>query len=255
MEDLLRKLETDKKHVYLLLFYRSDCPYTPPTRQAMEGFLSWLKTEYGSRVKVYSIMDKAIQTVRDRLGISREEMPTVPSAVVYFKGQRKWFLARRAPLSVQVQHFQELVRSLPSTEENRAAGAEKGGRGEEPVFLTYYFHRSSRHDPIHMTIVGALLLLQQIRHTPIRFQVAKDMHMHGVLSVHGHVNRTFKGHAAADYLSLLLEVNQRLGLVHHHHQKKRQHNRQGGAEQEREAGDANWADYLTGFTVVAAMLA
>lgn len=245
-QQLLDKLKEDKKHVYLLLFYRSDCPYTAPTRAAMADFLGWLKQEYGQKVQVYSIMDRAIQIFREQLGISRDEMPTVPSAVVYYKGQRKWFLARRAPLSVQIQHFKELLDSLPLRHGgNRSAGAAK----EEPVFLTYYFHRLLRHDPIHVSVVGALMLLKQIRHTPIRFQPVGDMHMHGVLTVHGDVNRTFKGHAAANYLSLLLEVNQRLHLVPQKHHKPRQ----GGAE--RQGGDASWADYLTGFTVVAAMLA
>lgn len=252
-QELLYELKHDKEHVFLLLFYRSDCPYTQPTKEAMKIFLEWLKTDHPN-VKVYSIMDGAIQVFREALGITRTEMPTVPSAVVYYRGSRRWFLARRAPTSVQMQHFVELLDSLLPRLEERTAGS-------DPVFLTYYFNRRLRHDPIHMTIVGALMLLQQIRHTPIRFQPSNDMNMHGVLSVHGNVNKTFKGHAAADYLALLLEVNQRLGFGtenhHRNHNRKKHTNRAGGsgAELERQGGDATWADYLTGFTVVAAMLA
>jgi hypothetical protein len=246
---LLQQLEHDRKHVYVLTFYRSDCPYTAPTREAMRPFFEWLQTEYADKVKTYSIMDGAIQTFRDGLGISRDEMPTVPSVVVYYQGHRKWFLARLAPLSIQMQHFKELLASIPQHHRgrHRAAG---GDEKEHPVFLTYYFHPLLRHDPIHMTIVGALFLLQSMRHTPIRFESVEDVHMHGVLSVHANVNRTFKGHAAANYLAVLLEVNQRLGLTDRSHQKHSK-NRQGGADG---GGGASWADYLTGFTVVAAML-
>lgn len=254
------KQREEGDHYFFFVFYRSDCPYTAPTKKALR-LLQEHFDKPDSNVEWITVMNQAIHVIRKYLGIPVQYMATVPAAIVVHKKVWRSFLARHMDFHVQLAHFNSIKKQIRDEYSNwmvsaeRRGGSEKGRRKttrrkekeKGPVFFTYYFHRSMRHDPVHMTIVGALILLNRVRKMPTMYRPVNDLHMHGVLSVHGGINRTYKGHAAASYLARLLEANERFGLL----QSRSSQERRGGGGN----GGATWADYLTGFTITAALLA
>lgn len=235
----------DPKHKHLIFFYRSDCQFTPKTKANVAHLLASLP----SGVKVHEVYDGEIHVWKKALQIPAHELKGVPAILLYYRGKRRWFLARNAPLSVQQAHLKQLLSAVSSRSLERSAGNDARKNNSKPVFLTYHFNRAMRHDPVHIATVGGLMLLSKTKGTPVAYRPVPGIQMHGVLVAHGNPDRTYKGHAAADYVALLLEAHERLTP---RKMPSSAGQRAGGADN---GSGANWADYLTGFTVVAALLA
>lgn len=237
-----------KKLLYVLEFYRSDCPATEKSRTVMDILLN--KRAEDRTIRRVILVDQAIHPVKRYL--HADDLMRVPSILLWSKGRRRWFLALHADGGTVEDHFARVARQLLRKSVSRAGGTAEARAAEDeedsPIFFTYFFSPVLRNDPVHLTIIGALTLLQEIRKTPVAYRPSADLNMHSVLIVHGPADHTYSGNAAARYLSTLLEVNERLGFLSSVPELAGMTNRAGGSE-------ACWADVLTGLTVTAALLA